>query len=116
MKTTLKDKLDTLLGVNVPGHFHKSLKKQAKKLGLTLSDYVTAILINEMRTGAVKRDVEQRIATGNILWSMYPTEKEIYIGKDGREREKPIAPFADFLSHVCYYPHVPEHYNPNYKT
>lgn len=41
---------------------------------------------------------------------LYPTEKEEYIGRDGSKREKPIAPFADFLSHVCYYPHVPENF------
>lgn len=46
---------------------------------------------------------------------LYPTEKEIYIGRDGREKEKPIAPFADFLSHVCRYFHVPEHFNENYQ-
>jgi len=42
---------------------------------------------------------------------LYPTEKEIYTRRDGSIGEKPIAPFADFLSHVCWYPHVPERFN-----
>lgn len=46
---------------------------------------------------------------------LYPNEKQLYIGREGDEREKPISPFADFLSHVCYYPHVPENFNENYK-
>jgi hypothetical protein len=41
---------------------------------------------------------------------LYPTEKEEYVKRDGTLGEKPIAPFADFYSHQCYYPHVPENF------
>jgi len=78
MRKMQKEKLDQLCGVNMPGHFYKSIQREAKKLGLTLSDYITAILINEMRYGAVKKDIEFRISKGNILWAIYPTSKEVY--------------------------------------
>lgn len=41
---------------------------------------------------------------------LYPLEKEIYVGKDGTEKEKPIAPFADLYSVDTWYPHTPERY------
>jgi len=80
MKKIKKDKVDTLLSLRVPGHFHKTIKTEAEKIGITLTDYVTAILINEMRTGLVKKDIEYRILNGNILWAMYPREKDVYGG------------------------------------
>lgn len=39
---------------------------------------------------------------------LYAPEKEVYIGKDGTEKSKFVAPFADPLSKNVYYPHVPE--------
>jgi len=46
---------------------------------------------------------------------LYSTEKQLYIGRNGDEREKPISSFADFLSLKCWYPHVPENFNESYK-
>ena len=41
---------------------------------------------------------------------LYPIDKEIYTGRDGKEKEKPIAPFADLYSVNTWYPHTPEKY------
>jgi len=46
---------------------------------------------------------------------LYNTEKEIYIGRDGSEREKPISSFVDLYAVKAFYAHVPERFNESYK-
>lgn len=43
--------------------------------------------------------------------NLYPVPKEVYINRNGKETEKPIAPFADLYSVVSYFPHIPERYH-----
>ena len=53
-------------------------KLAAKKLGITTSDYISGILIAEMKTGTVKKNIEKGIRTHNILWAVFPKADEIY--------------------------------------
>jgi len=46
---------------------------------------------------------------------LYSVEKEIYRGRDGNMKEKPISSFQDLYAVKALYPHVSEHFNENYK-
>lgn len=71
-KLPTKDKHDHTLAIRVPKRIHIIIKETAKEMGLSISDYLVGILINELRTGVVKKDIKKRIERGNMLWAMFP--------------------------------------------
>ena len=92
MKTLFKDRKcsSLVLSFRVPAHFYKSVKREAKKLDFTLSDYLVAILISEMKTGIVKKDIEKRIESRNMFWSVFPEGKDIYRGTPEEQASLPV--------------------------
>ena len=73
MKTLPQNKLsDAVLTVRIPEDFYKSIQAKAKRTGITLTDYVSAVLIAEMKTGKVLKDIKKQLEGHNMSWAIYP--------------------------------------------
>lgn len=66
-----------IIGFRIPMHFAKAVEEQAKKIGVSVSEYITFCLIQDYRNNYVEKEVSEAVKKGSIYFSIYPTSETV---------------------------------------